>query len=79
MCISYFSVVVIKHYGHGKLQKVVYLNFFNVHNGKDSVKSLSRQKACRLEQVAESSYLEVQSENRPQRSERRMLTFKAYF
>lgn len=37
MCISYFSVVVIKHYGHGKLQKVVYLNFFNVHNGKDSV------------------------------------------
>lgn len=79
MCISYFSVVIIKHYEQEKLQKVVYLNFFNVHNGKDSVKSLSRQQAWRLESVAESSYLEVQSENRPNRSERRMLLFKAYF
>lgn len=56
MCISYVSVVIIKHHGQGK---TAYLNFFNVHNGKDSAKSLSRQQAWRLVQVAESSYLEV--------------------
>lgn len=55
----YVSVVIIKHHGQGKLQKAAYLNFFNVRNGKDSAKSLSRQQAWRLVQVAESSYLEV--------------------